>query len=156
MIDFAKLFEALRPVDYVLIGGVAAAARGSARVTQDLDVVYRRDRSNLRALVEAVGPLDPYPRGAPPGLPFVFDERTLLNGLNFTLQTSLGSLDLLGEVPGMNGYDELLSGSTELVLFGVRVRCVDLPTLIRLKRAAGRPKDFEVIAELESLLEEPR
>ena len=33
------------------------------------------------------------------------------------------------------------------------IDCVDLPTLIRLKRAAGRPKDFEAIAELELLLE---
>ena len=30
----------------------------------------------------------------------------------------------------------------------------DLETLIRLKRAAGRPRDLERIAELESLLEE--
>jgi hypothetical protein len=31
---------------------------------------------------------------------------------------------------------------------------VDLPTLIKLKRAAGRPKDLEAIAELEALREE--
>ena len=35
---------------------------------------------------------------------------------------------------------------------GCRIRCVDLPTLIRLKRAAGRPKDYEALAELEALL----
>jgi hypothetical protein len=29
-----------------------------------------------------------------------------------------------------------------------------LPGLIRVKRAAGRPKDLEAIAELEALLEE--
>jgi hypothetical protein len=31
---------------------------------------------------------------------------------------------------------------------------VNLPTLIRLKRAAGRPKDLERIAELEALRQE--
>jgi hypothetical protein len=39
-------------------------------------------------------------------------------------------------------------------VFGATYRCVDLETLIHLKRAAGRPKDFEAIAELEALLEE--
>jgi hypothetical protein len=34
------------------------------------------------------------------------------------------------------------------------VLCVDLETLIRLKRAAGRPKDLERIAELEAIREE--
>jgi predicted nucleotidyltransferase len=39
-------------------------------------------------------------------------------------------------------------------VFGVRCRYVDLDTLITLKRAAGRPKDFEAIAELEALKDE--
>jgi len=38
-------------------------------------------------------------------------------------------------------------------LFGWRVRCIALDELIRVKRAAGRPKDFEALAELEKLLE---
>jgi hypothetical protein len=36
----------------------------------------------------------------------------------------------------------------------VEVNCVDLPTLVRIKRAAGRPKDLEAVAELEALREE--
>jgi hypothetical protein len=38
-------------------------------------------------------------RGAPPGLPFQWDERTIKAGLNFTLTSTVGDLDLLGEVP---------------------------------------------------------
>jgi len=38
--------------------------------------------------------------------------------------------------------------------FGYPALCLDLPWLIRVKRAAGRPKDLEAIAELEALLEE--
>jgi predicted nucleotidyltransferase len=41
-------------------------------------------------------------------------------------------------------------------VFGIRCRFVTLEKLIQLKRAAGRPKDFEVIAELQALLEERR
>ena len=39
---------------------------------------------------------------------------------------------------------------------GVSVAALGLDTPIRVKRAAGRPKDLEVIAELESLREEER
>ena len=34
---------------------------------------------------------------------------------------------------------------------GVRCRCLTLSKLIEVKRAAGRPKDLEAIAELEAL-----
>ena len=95
----------------------------------------------------------PLPRGAPPGLPFLWDERTLQNGLNFTLATELGSLDLLGEITAGGGYDELKDRSMEIQVFGRRCRCINLDELIRVKRAAGRPKDYEAIAELEKLLE---
>lgn len=77
-------------------------------------------------------------------------------GLNFTLVTDLGDLDILGEVVGGGLYDALLPHSSELEAFGVKLRCVTLEYLIRLKRAAGRPKDFEIIAELQALLEERR
>ncbi len=74
--------------------------------------------------------------------------------LNFTLTTKLGDIDLLGEIAGGGSYEDLLPHTVDVQLFGGPLRCVDLPTLIRVKRAAGRPKDFETIAELESILEE--
>jgi predicted nucleotidyltransferase len=74
-------------------------------------------------------------------------------GLNFTLSTDLGDMDLLGEVAG-GDFPSLLSHSVWIEGDGLRFRCVDLPTLIRLKRAAGRPKDYEALAELEALLAE--
>jgi predicted nucleotidyltransferase len=77
-------------------------------------------------------------------------------GLNFTLTTSLGSLDLLGEVPGGGSYETLFPQSIEIQAFGHRFQVVTIETLIRLKRAAGRPKDLEPIAELEALLAERR
>ena len=39
-------------------------------------------------------------------------------------------------------------------MFGGEVDVVLLPQLIRLKRAAGRPKDSESLAELDVLLDE--
>jgi hypothetical protein len=147
-----RLFAGAK-VDFIVIGGMAAAAHGSVRATLDLDVVYARDRENVRRLAAALAPHAPYLRGAPPGLPFVFDEQTILHGLNFTLTTDVGDLDLLGEVVGGGNYEKLLPDTTEIDAFGVRCRYVTLDALIRLKRAAGRPKDFEALAELELIRE---
>ena len=156
MADFRGLLEALagHEVEYVLIGGVAARIHGSARLTQDLDLVYSRTPENLERLVRALAGHRPYLRGAPPGLPFRWDAKTLRMGLNFTLVTTLGDIDLLGEVVGGGTYEELLPRSSEFQILGLTCRCVDLPTLIRIKRAAGRPKDLEALAELEAILEE--
>lgn len=143
-------------VDFVLVGGVAAIAHGAARLTQDVDVVYARTEANLERLVQAVRPHAPYLRGAPPGLPFDWSVATLRAGLNFTLVTALGPLDLLGEITGGGRYEDILPHTATLSVFGHDTRVLDLPWLIKVKRAAGRPKDFEVLAELEALDEERR
>ena len=122
----------------------------------DVEIVYARDPENIRRLTEALQAYQPYLRGAPPGLPFRWDEQTIQAGLNFTLTTSLGDLDLLGEIAGGGSYESLLAFSEELTIFNVSCRFVTLERLIQLKRAAGRPKDLEVIAELQALLEERR
>jgi hypothetical protein len=156
--QFDKLLPVLvvGDVEFILIGGVAGIVHGAARLTYDVDVVYARSSANLKRLARSLNPYTPYLRGAPPGLPFTWDERTLRNGLNFTLTTKLGDLDLLGEVVGGGGYCDLLPHTFEVEAFGVKFRCVNLPTLIKLKRAAGRPKDLESLAELELLLKEQR
>ena len=141
-------------VKFVVVGGAAGTAHGSARFTRDLDIVYERDEANLQRLVAALAPYEPYLRGAPPGLPFTWNVATLAAGLNFTLITSLGEIDLLGEITGGGRYEDLLSATTELTAFGVTCRYVTLEKLIDLKRAAGRPRDFDALAELEALLEE--
>ena len=156
MTDLKALLTRLRDagVEFVLVGGLAATAHGSARLTLDADIVYARTPENIARLVNALKRYGPYLRGAPPGLPFRWDAETIQRGLNFTLTTKLGSVDLLGEIVGGGGYADLLSESIEVKAFGVTCRCLDLDALIRVKRAAGRPKDLEVIAELEALRDE--
>ncbi len=156
--DFRGLIDTLAraQVEFIVIGGVAATLHGSARATMDLDVVYRRSADNVDRLVAALSPLGPYLRGAPRGLPFFFDARTVQRGLNFTLDTRLGPLDLLGEVTGGGSYDELLPNTEVVELFGHPCRAVTLEALIVLKRAAGRPKDNEILAELEVLRDRQR
>lgn len=152
MNDFSELLRVLAPeVDFILVGGVAATVHGASRLTQDLDVVYSRKSENIVSLVEALAPYNPYPRGAPPGLPFRWDEKTISHGINFTLITDLGSLDLLGEITGGGNYEDLLPHAFTLEAFGIKLRCLTLDWLIYVKRAAGRPKDFDAIAELEAI-----
>jgi hypothetical protein len=156
MTDFENLLATLarHEVAFIVVDGAAAIAHGSARLTQDLDVVYRRSPANLDRLVSALSDLKPYLRGAPSGLPFVWSRTTLANGLNFTLVTSLGDIDLLGEIPGGGTYEDLVPDAIELHVFGIHCLCLSLTQLIRAKRAAGRPKDLEALAELEAIQDE--
>lgn len=74
--------------------------------------------------------------------------------MNSTLTTTIGDIDVLGEIPGGGTYTDLASGATFIEVFGVRCLCLSLKQLIRAKRAAGRPKDIDAIAELEAIHEE--
>lgn len=154
--DFAQLLRTLTSanIDFIVIGGLAAIVHGVGRTTYDVDVVYARTPENMARIVQALSPLEPYLRGAPPGLPFKLDERTLRNGLNFTLLTSAGGLDLLGEVVGGGTYEKLLPFAIRVSSYGTEFLAVNLEKLIELKRAAGRPRDNEMIAELEAIRQE--
>jgi predicted nucleotidyltransferase len=156
MTDFKALLRTLTDsgVEFILVGGVAATVHGSTRLTVDVDAVYRRTPQNIDRLVLALTPYHPYLRGAPLGLPFRWDAATIKRGLNFTLTTDIGDVDLLGEITGGGGYDELVAATLSIRVFGIECRCLTLDKLIEVKRAAGRPKDFEAIAELETIRDE--
>ncbi len=156
MTQLERLLTALHEgnVEFIIVGGVAARAHGSSRLTDDLDISYARSPANLARLVTALAPFTPYLRGAPPALPFDWSAATLSDGLNFTLTTTSGAIDLLGEITGGGQYDALLPHAIRITAFGLELQLLDLPWLIHVKRAAGRPKSLEVIAELEALQEE--
>ena len=140
-------------IECVLIGGVAAALYGSAIPTQDLDVCYARNPSNLETLAGALRSVNARLRGAPENLPFILDAETLRKGLNFTFTTDIGVLDLLGEVRGVGFYEDVFAGSITYELFGYPFPVIDIGKLIAAKRSAGRPKDLIAIPELEAIQE---
>jgi predicted nucleotidyltransferase len=156
--DFNALLRRLveNEVEFIIVGGAAATAHGSARLTFDLDIVYKRGSANIARLVNALKPIQPYLRGAPPGLPFDWSVETIEKGLNFTLVTTQGALDLLGEIAGGGGYEQLLPETIKVEIADVECLCLGLERLIKVKRAAGRPKDLEVVAELEQIRDESR
>lgn len=155
MIELEPILKSLTgfEVEFVIVGGVAITAHGSAYLTQDFDFCYLRTNENLRKIVAALSEFSPRFRGFPAGLPFAFDISTLRNGTNFTFITEIGSIDLLGEVAGVGNYEEVLKSSEYKELFGLRVRVLTIDGLIKAKRAAGRTKDLLVLPELEALQE---
>lgn len=153
MTRFEDLLPALSSagVEFILVGGLAAIAHSSSRATYDVDIVYRRSTDNIGRLCRALQGHSPRLRGAPHGLPFTLDEKTVSLGLNFTLATALGDLDLFGEIPGGGNYEALFPDSEERMVFGHPCRIVTLEKLLELKRATGRAKDLEALAELEDI-----
>ena len=153
--NFQRLIALLSEanVEYVMIGGLAATIHGLAHVTYDVDICYHRSLTNVERLCQALATVHPALRGAPNDLPFRFDPPAVLAGLNFTLDTDIGALDLLGEVQPLGEYPQVVHHSEEANLFGFRVRVLSLEALIEAKRTAGRTKDQLVIPGLEALLE---
>jgi len=141
-------------VRYVLIGGLAAVTHGAPIVTQDIDLCYARDAANLERLAAALQDVHAYLRGADPGLPFRLDARTIAKGDAFTFTTDLGWIDILATPAGTEGYEDLARTAQPFELFGQRVLIAAVDDLIRMKRAAGRPKDLLAIEELGALREE--
>jgi hypothetical protein len=153
MIDVGHVLRLLADhrVEYVLIGGLAMRAHGSAYITEDLDICYNRTPANAAALAASLAPLHPYMRGAPEGLPFRFDQATILAGLNFTLTTDAGDVDVLGEVRGVGFYEAVQARSIAKEMFGFQVWVLNIDGLIASKKAAGRVKDQLHVLELEEL-----
>jgi hypothetical protein len=147
-------------VRFIVIGGVAGRLWGSPTMTNDLDVCYDRDRENLERLAAALADLHARLRGVDDDVPFRLDAQALANGENFTLVTDAGPLDVLGLPAGIKGFNELAANATSFD-FGddVIAAVCDLDDLIRMKRAAGRPKDrieLEVLAAVRDEREKPR
>ena len=155
-LDAPGLIEALNAagVRYVLIGGVAAIILGSPSLTGDLDICYARDRPNLEALAAVLVGLHARLRGADPGVPFRLDVRTLAAGDSFTFETDLGDFGVLGTPSGTTGYEDLIRSAETYDLDGRTVTVASIDDLIRMKRAAGRPKDLIEIEVLGALREE--
>jgi len=144
-------------VDFVLIGGMAGVVRGSSYPTFDIDIAYGRGRENLERLAAALNLLGAQLRGAPPGLPFILDAKTLGNGAHFTFETPYGSLDILTDPDGAPRYDELKRAAGEPEeLEGVMILVASLDHLIAMKEAAGRTKDRLMATEYRVLSDEIR
>lgn len=137
-------------VEFIVVGGVSGVLHGAPIVTQDLDICYRRTRENVQRLAAALRSFQPRLRGFPADLSFEVDANALRLGTNFTLEIAGESLDLLGEMAAIGGYEQVIDRTEELDLAGYRVRVLSLDDLIRTKQALRRAKDIAALPMLEA------
>lgn len=137
-------------VNFVVVGGIAAAMLGSLRETTDLDVLIDRSSDNLVRAAAVLTRLGAKVKGSPrPPVPIA---PSLLDGLSLvTFETDLGEIDVLMVGKGGWTYDDVLGAAEVIDVAGEPVRLISIDDLIAMKRAAGRPKDLETAAELEAL-----
>ena len=154
-LDLDRIFKALSEnrVDFILVGGIAAIGHGMNYATVDVDLCYQRNKKNYQSLIKALEPSRPKLRTSGGPIPFLFDTKTIENGLNFTLDTDWGPIDLLAEIPGIGPYEKILPRVVEYELYGMKVKTMSLEDLIRSKKAAGRKKDQLHLLELEAIQE---
>ncbi len=133
------------------MGGVAAIAWGSEQFTKDLDVAAPFTHENLERLLGVVMPLGPrfYQTLGKPRV-----ERTAENLSHFKnlyLETSLGILDVLSEVPPIGKFQAVAARAATLVLFERPCRVIALDDLIDVKAHVARPKDKLVEVSLRAI-----
>jgi hypothetical protein len=153
--SYRSILEALdrHAVEHIVIGGVCAVAHGAPITTFDLDLVHRRTAANIDRVLAALAQLDAHHRE--PGDRQLPPQRGVLEGPEPALfATPFGSVDFIGELLG-RGFEQLLPHTVELVLGdGLKIRILDLETLIEVKEGAGRPKDLLVLPILRQTLAE--
>lgn len=143
-------------VEFVLIGGVAAIAHGSATFTVDCDITAPFTEENLARLLSALAPHHPRYALAVPKRPVTEPAATLAKNRNLYLMTDLGRLDILSEVPPVGTYAEVAARAITLIIHERPCRIISLDDLIAVKRHLGRDKDRLVERELLALRDRKR
>lgn len=141
-------------VDFVVVGGVAAALHGSVRVT--VDVFAPLDEANVSRILDSLRGTNPKFRMHPNKLPVPDDPARLRGFRNLCLDTDIGIVDILGEVTGIGTFQEARARADLMDVGGFTLRVLDLEGLIVAKKAAGRRKDREAVIELELIRERVR
>jgi hypothetical protein len=143
-------------VRFIVIGGAAMVLQGASYITQDMGVLYERSEENIERLAAVLKSVSPRLRveGVAGGMDMALDAAAIRNGMNFTLATRLGDLDIFGEVLGLGSYEDAIGAADAFELVtGSATRVLTPSQLVAAKRAAGRPKDLVAIPELEAIID---
>lgn len=141
-------------VDFVLVGGLAAAVHGTTRVTRDIDIAYATHGENLVRLCNVLNAFEPRRMvlGRPAAAVLMLTPGMLKKERIVQLATSVGEVDLLNRIQGFASYG-FLKQNAEIQNLGVDTPVLTIAGLLRAKRAMKRPKDMQDIVELEALEE---
>ncbi|OGQ90163.1 MAG: hypothetical protein A2289_19890 [Deltaproteobacteria bacterium RIFOXYA12_FULL_58_15] len=142
-------------VEFIVVGGAAAILHGAPTATQDLDIVHRRTPENIDRLLAVLERLDAYFRE--PGERRLRPAKDhLAGGGQLNLSTVLGPIDPLCRLHDGRGFDELAPHTTVFEDGSMRLRVLDLDTLIEIKSGTGRAKDQLLVPVLLALRDELR
>lgn len=151
--DLEAMLRALRDVEFILVGGVAAAVQGAPIVTQDVDILYRIEPGNLAKLEAALAELDAAVRDDPRRLRLRLSHLET-KGHKLTM-TRVGALDVLGSINAEElVFEDILPHADRMDFDGLEVLVLRLDKLIELKRRLGRPKDLAALPILEATAKE--
>jgi len=153
MPDLEAILRALREVEFILVGGVAAVVQGAPIATQDVDILYRIEPTNISKLEAALTELDAVVRDDPRRLRLRITHLET-KGHKLTM-TRAGALDVLGSINAEElVFEDLLPHTDRMDFEGLEVLVLRLDKLIELKRRLGRPKDLAVLPILEATVKE--
>ena len=142
-------------VEFVLVGGFAAAAHGVMLLTSDVDICCRFSEANLMRIQKAFSDLHPVHRSRP-DLPLNLTPGQCADLKNLYLKTDLGVVDCLGQVLGVGDFDTVLSNSVEVELPVGQCRIIDIQTLIRAKEAMNRDHDRITVKHLKEIIKQQK
>lgn len=152
--DPEALLEALLEagVEFIVIGGIAAAFYGSARVTQDLDIIPAPGYENARRLATVLSAIGARPKGVDGDRLGISptDADDLYAGGNWQIATRLGDLDVLPALADDASWADLFARARKLKLRGGQAPVIGKDDLIRLKQRAGRRQDIDDIVQITS------
>jgi hypothetical protein len=122
--------------------------------TFDLDVVHSREPGNIGRLLAALESLEAAYRARPELRP---DVSHLASPGHQLLMTRFGPLDVLGMIGRSRSYEDLLPHAHEVeVDEGLRVRVLNLETLIAVKEEVAGERDLAMLPIMRRTLEEKR
>jgi hypothetical protein len=134
-------------VEYVLVGGLAATAHGASIITVDTDICYRQTPENCERLARALAAVgaEIYP---PRPVEIPITGELLLTHRIVHLRTRAGRLDVMATIPGLGGYEDLVTEAVTISVGDLPVPLLSLDQLIRAKSALDQPKDREHLDQL--------
>ena len=153
-IKFYQLLDLLvrHEVEFIIVGGLAAVLEGVPIFTMDLDILHRPTEDNTERLLQAL--VEIHARYRDPAGRLILPDATRLRTNRFNLlATDLGPLDVLSNLGAGFAYEDLEQRTNTYELGEVRVRVLELASIIALKEQANRDKDRAVLPILRRTLE---
>jgi hypothetical protein len=151
--DFFDLLERLvgASVDFVIVGGFAGVVHGCTYVTQDIDICCDFSADNLLRLQKAVCDINPVHRMTPNRQKLELTKDNCNQFKNLYLDTDIGQLDCVSFISGVGYFQAVKKKSTLIEAENIQLRVLGLDALIDSKKAMNRPRDRQIILQLEAI-----